>query len=368
VGERLRAQSWGRRGRTRLGLDDPAVRPVPDLSDGLASPEPQVRRPVSVVGVVSGHAASTVVCCASGVVPAEALHLVRSARAVYEAAGLGLGFPVAGGSSELPASGPLVLCAANLAEPAARALLAAGARVLPVPAGTAFLEAVAVMDRLRSPGGCPWDAAQTHDSLRRYLLEETYELLQAIEDTDRGAMREELGDVLLQVLFHARLAAEGCSQTRSLDTADEDEPFGIDDVAAALVQKLLGRHPHVFGGGESVADIASQQRRWEELKQVAKRRESSLDGVAVGQPSLGLAAKLVSRTARAGLPPDLIGGESLFTRAAELELAGVDPELWLRAAARDFAAAVRAAESAAREQGLDPLAMSAEQWRRCWRG
>ena len=99
------------------------------------------------------------------------------------------------------------------------------------------------MDRLRSPGGCPWDAEQTHESLLPYLIEECYELYQAIEDGDGAAMREELGDVLLQVLFHARVAAEGGGRS-----------FDIDDVAADLVAKLVGRHPHVFAGGTAGAD------------------------------------------------------------------------------------------------------------------
>jgi XTP/dITP diphosphohydrolase len=295
-----------------------------------------------------------VVWAASGVVPVAALPLVRTADAVHETPDLGLGFPVAHDPADLPATGSVVLCAAGPESPVARALLDAGAREVPAPGGAALLGAVAVMDRLRSPGGCPWDAAQTHDSLRKYLLEETYELLEAIEGSDREALREELGDVLLQVLFHARLAAEG-----------NEDPFGIDDVASALVDKLVGRHPHVFGG-EHVADAAAQERRWDELKQVEKRRESNLDGVAMGQPALDLTAKLVSRAKRAGLPADLLAGEPLFARAAELEAAGVDPELRLRSAAREFAAAVRAAEAAAREHGLDPLAMSVDDWRRFW--
>ena len=111
--------------------------------------------------------------------------------------------------------------------------------VIGAPRGAALLDAVAVMDRLRSPGGCPWDAEQTHESLLPYLVEECYELYQAIEDGDGAAVREELGDVLLQVLFHARVAADG------------EWSFDIDDVAGDLVAKLVGRHPHVFAGSES---------------------------------------------------------------------------------------------------------------------
>lgn len=110
-----------------------------------------------------------------------------------------------------------------------------------VPSGAALLDLVAVMDRLRSPGGCPWDAEQTHASLVPYLVEETYEAVEAIESGERDHMAEELGDVLLQVVFHARVAQE-----------DEVAPFDIDDVAAGIAAKLRRRHPHVFG--DVVAD------------------------------------------------------------------------------------------------------------------
>ena len=293
---------------------------------------------------------TAVVLLAPGdLVPAAALPLVRAAAAVYT-------------TSDAPPpealSGSVVLLTSDLDDPAAAALLARGASIVrpaPVP-GAALLDAVAVMDRLRSPGGCPWDAEQTHDSLRQYLVEECYELLEAIEDGDRAALREELGDVLLQVLFHSRVAQESA-----------DTPFSIDDVAAELVAKLVGRHPHVFAGGDpAVRDASSQQHRWEQLKQQEKKRESSIDGVAMGQPALALAAKLVQRTARAGLPADLLPSTPLFAAAAGVKLAGTDPEGALRAEARAFAAAVRAAEQAARAEGVDPAAMSTEDWQRFW--
>jgi XTP/dITP diphosphohydrolase len=229
-----------------------------------------------------------------------------------------------------------------------------------VRAGAALLDAVAVMDRLRSPGGCPWDAEQTHASLLQYLVEECYELYQAIEDGDRAALREELGDVLLQVLFHARLAAE-----------DPVEPFDVDDVARDLVAKLVGRHPHVFGDGERIDTAERQERRWEELKRTEKRRESSVDGVPLAQPAVALAAKLVSRTARAGLPPDLLPagpgvGEQLFALAAQAKLAGIDPEAELRSSARRFAEDVQATERAAAAAGLDPHALDGDAWRAHW--
>jgi len=240
---------------------------------------------------------------------------------------------------------------------------AAGAeRVLsaPAPAGSALLDAVAVMDRLRSPGGCPWDAEQTHLSLLQYLVEECYELYQAIEDGDRDATREELGDVLLQVLFHSRIAAE-----------DPGAPFTVDDVAADLVAKLVGRHPHVFAGSEVVETAERQEHRWEELKRAEKSRESSVDGVPLGQPAIALGAKLTNRTARAGLPADLLPvgpqvGERLFALAAAARLAGIDPEAELRGAARRFADAVRATERAALADGVDPRAMDSAAWRTYW--
>jgi uncharacterized protein YabN with tetrapyrrole methylase and pyrophosphatase domain len=291
--------------------------------------------------------------------PAAAVPLLRSDRPVYAVPGLDrLGLPPA------PSTPPdaVVLVTDDLATPPADALVAAGADVLAAPpvGGSALLDAVAVMDRLRSPGGCPWDAEQTHDSLRQYLVEECFELLEAIEDGDRAALREELGDVLLQVLFHARIAQES------------DEPFSVDDVASGLVAKLVGRHPHVFAGGDpAVRDAGTQEVRWEQLKQEEKRRESSVDGVALGQPALALAAKLAQRTARAGLPGDLLPratdtGARLFDLAALAKLAGTDPEGELRVVARRFADDVRTAEKAAKAAGVDPSSMAAADWHRFW--
>jgi XTP/dITP diphosphohydrolase len=247
---------------------------------------------------------------------------------------------------------------------AAARWVAAGATVLrtPEPAGAALLDAVAVMDRLRSPGGCPWDAKQTHRSLMPYLIEEAYELYQALEDDDTTALREELGDVLLQVLFHARLAQE------------TPGGFDVDAVASGLVAKLVARHPHVFTGGEQVRTAAEQEIRWEQLKRTEKRRESSVDGVALAQPAVALAAKLVSRASKAALPADLLPaadggtGASLFASSATATLAGEDPEAALRCVARRFAEDVRAAERSARTAGLDPEALTPQQWREHWPG
>jgi XTP/dITP diphosphohydrolase len=299
------------------------------------------------------------------VLPAAALPVLRDAAAVYTdgraCCGTFAGAAVAPSADKLAAQAavePVVLLTLDASGEAASALRGAMVIQTPEPAGAALIGAAAVMDRLRSPGGCPWDAEQTHASLRRYLVEETYELLDAIEHADRAALREELGDVLLQVLFHARIAAE-----------DAAEPFDVDDVASSLVDKLVSRHPHVFALAELPSTAADQEVRWEELKRTEKRRGSSVDGVALGQPAVALVAKLASRTHRAGLPADLLPaaagtGAALFAAATRASLAGEDPEAELRAVALRFAGDVRAAEDAARAVGLDPAALDADAWRR----
>lgn len=299
------------------------------------------------------------------VLPAAALPALRCATVVYHdlPAALAVAFgehgAVAVPAGGVPAAGAAVLLTLDTAGPAARSMPGAEVITTVEPPGAGLLEAAAVMDRLRSPGGCPWDADQTHSSLGQYLLEETYELLDAIEDGDLAALREELGDVLLQVLFHSRIAAE-----------HPEQAFDVDAVAAELVAKLVSRHPHVFAGAQRLATAAEQEAHWEQLKREEKRRDSSVDGVPLGQPALALAAKLVSRTRRAGLPADLLGlngtghtGEALFAAAAAARLAGTDPEAELRAAAKRFALRVRRAEQAARAAGLDPAALDADAWR-----
>ncbi|NIJ10597.1 XTP/dITP diphosphohydrolase [Saccharomonospora amisosensis] len=299
------------------------------------------------------------------VLPARAWPAMRSASAVYAAADVpeatraALDVKVAPEPAELARHPHVVLLAGSVAEPGAAALVERGAEVLEA-AVPPLVRAVDVMDRLRSPGGCPWDAAQTHDSLRQYLIEETYELLDAIESGDPVALREELGDVLLQVLFHARIAREY-----------DHDAFGIDEIAEELVAKLVGRHPHVFTDEEQVHTVEHQQARWEELKQAEKRRQSIIDGVAFGQPAVALAGKLGQRTGRGGVPFDLLPsgtdeGAKLFRVAAAARRAGVDPEGALRAVAKEFADRVRAAERAAREAGWDPVTLDADGWRRFW--
>ena len=139
------------------------------------------------------------------------------------------------------------------------------------------------MDKLRSPGGCPWDAEQDHTSLLKYLLEESYEFIESVENNDRAAMQEELGDLLLQVYFHSRMAEE-----------DAKQPFNIEDVAKSVADKLIRRHPHVFAG-ESVSGSAEVLENWEKQKAAEKGRSSAIDGVPLAQPALPLATKVIYR-------------------------------------------------------------------------
>jgi XTP/dITP diphosphohydrolase len=209
--------------------------------------------------------------------------------------------------------------------------------------GARLLDLVAVMDRLRSPGGCPWDREQTHRSLATYLLEEAYETIEAIE-TDPAHLREELGDLLLQVVFHARIAEE-----------HETDPWSVDDVAAGIVDKLVRRHPHVFGDADAPT-AAHVEARWDELKREEKQRASSIDGVPLTLPALALAAKMFDRAQKAGFHvpvPDIDAPQPDADQIGLLLLGvvgaaarrGIDPEQALRDAARRFAAAVREAEA-----------------------
>jgi XTP/dITP diphosphohydrolase len=228
--------------------------------------------------------------------------------------------------------------------------------------GARLLELVAVVDTLRR--SCPWDREQTHASLLRYLLEEAYEAAETIEDDDMPALREEIGDVLFQVLFHARIASE-----RSAD----DGGFTIDDVADTLAAKLIRRHPHVFGE-VSVSSAADVNANWEEIKKAERSLKAAetesgppsvLDGVVFGQPALSLAAQLQRRAGRAGFPvslPSSVGdgataenlGEELFRLVARASEAGIDPELELRSAARRYAGLLRTWERSGSPQVSDP--------------
>jgi len=234
--------------------------------------------------------------------------------------------------------------------------------------GAHLIDLVATMDRLRVE--CPWDARQTHASLAPHLLEESYEALEALESEDQRALREELGDVLMQPVFHARIAAERA----------DGSGYTIDDVADGIVAKLVRRHPHVFGD-VTVSGADEVKHNWDEIKRKEKAdlaertgaaaaehpATSALDGVPFGQPALTLAAQLQRRAARAGVPEELarLGGDSghgesagpggsgparpdlgreLFRLVAKARELGLDPERELRAAARRYRDLVHAWE------------------------
>jgi XTP/dITP diphosphohydrolase len=248
---------------------------------------------------------------------------------------------------------------------------AAGERPTP---GAGLLELMAVMARLRRE--CPWDAEQTHESLAPHLLEETFEALDALESGDPDAVREELGDVLLQVYFHAEVASERTDGTG----------YTIDDVADGIAAKLIRRHPHVFSD-VSVSGADEVKLNWDAIKAAERQAKSGgpgsvLDGVPFGQPALALAAQLQRRAERAGVPGDLAvfgdgqtagpaggggacmddgaGGDGggapselgaeLFALVARARAAGLDPELELRAAARAYRDRVLAWEEQARSR------------------
>lgn len=215
--------------------------------------------------------------------------------------------------------------------------------------GERVLDLVAVMDRLRSPGGCPWDARQTHESLVEYLIEEAYETVEAIEEADSAMLREELGDLLLQVVFHARIAQE----------ADVDA-WTIDDVADGIISKLIRRHPHVFADAQ--ADTAAQvEANWHAIKAAEKGRESVTDGIPSALPALTHAGKVLSRSASVAALPPLPGersadaamrdvddddayGELLLALVAAGRARGFDAETSLRKASRRRVEQIRAAE------------------------
>ena len=202
-----------------------------------------------------------------------------------------------------------------------------------------------VMDRLRSPGGCPWDGEQTHASLLKYLLEESYEFVEAVELNDREAMREELGDLLLQVYFHARVAED-----------DPTDPFDVEEVAGAVADKLIRRHPHVFG--DTVAETSEDvMKSWEAQKVAEKGRTSALDGVPLAQPALMLANKLAYRVDKFGygfsaeqpvkidetLTEDGLG-EILFGIIEQAQKQGLDAEAALRGAVSKYIRMIEAYE------------------------
>jgi len=254
-----------------------------------------------------------------------------------------------------------VLLSSDPEHPAVKARLEAGDRVISAPhpsPGERLVDAVAMMDKLRTSG--PWESEQTHETLRRYLLEETYEVFDAVHSGNADELREELGDVLLQVLFHARIAEDA-----------PQHPFTIDDVADSLVRKLGNRVPAVLAG-ESIS-LDEQLAQWEERKAAEKSRNSSMDDVPTAQPALSLAQKVLERVSAAGLPADLIPEQITSVTVA----AHVDTENSLRSLVLEFMDTVRRAEHAiaAGRRGEDvpeeldvaPLGQITEdEWRAYW--
>lgn len=211
-----------------------------------------------------------------------------------------------------------------------------------------------VMDQLRSPGGCPWDAEQTHESLIKYLIEETYETIDAIDSKDRNHLVEELGDLLLQVFFHARIGQERA-----------EDPFDIDDVAKAISAKLIRRHPHVFpdeqGRLVDAPDAAFVEQNWQALKNAEKARESVTDGVPVSMPPLTQISKLVTRLINDDQTPPISSeiaskaehlnlnpeesAELILALVAQMQMSGIDVEGQMRKSVGDFRARIQAQES-----------------------
>jgi len=249
-----------------------------------------------------------------------------------------------------------VLLSSDPDHPAVTARIATGEQVIAAPParpGERLVDAVDIMDRLRTSG--PWESAQTHESLRRYLLEETYELFDAVATGNPDEIRDELGDVLLQVLFHARIAQEA-----------PDRGFTVDDVSDALVRKLVNRVPAVLAG-EPIT-LEDQLAQWEHrkaLERASETQRSCVDGIPTGQPALALAQKVIARARANGLPADLVPE---VLRAVTIDGDGDgDAENELRTAALEFMDAVRAAERAmAPTRAAGENAAAAEQWRRVW--
>ena len=254
-----------------------------------------------------------------------------------------------------------VLLSSDPDHPSVTARLSAGERLISAPArqpGERLIDAVAMMDKLRTAG--PWESEQTHDSLRRFLLEETYELFDAVRSGDTDSLRDELGDVLLQVLFHARIAEDAPTH-----------PFAIDDVADALLRKLGNRAPGVLAG-ESIS-LDEQLAQWEQRKALEKTRDSVVDDVPTGQPALALAHKVIQRVTKAGFPVDLLPTDITSVTVT----ADVDAEDVLRTAVLVFMDTVRGVEKAVAaerraadiptELDVAPVgSITEDEWRACW--
>jgi MazG family protein len=272
----------------------------------------------------------------------------------------------AAGEEASPALLDALSAAGPSAEAAGEVRVLHGSRDLP---GAHVIDVAATMATLRA--SCPWDRQQTHASLAPHLIEESYEALDALEQGDHQALREELGDVLLQVAFHAVIAAE---------RGTADGGYTIDDIADTLVAKLVRRHPHVFGD-VSVGSADEVTRNWDEIKKAERAAKlaaagadmwggsggagpatpSVLDGIVLGQPALSLAAQVLRRAARAGYPVELVGagaddgpdgdgpdlGSQLFRLVARAREAGLDPEAALRVTVRAHMARIHDSEQSA---------------------
>lgn len=278
-------------------------------------------------------------------VPVEACALLAGDIVYTEELPIVVPWSLPAARSVLSGADAPVLLSSDRNHPAVTARLAAGEALIAAPdapAGERLIDAVAIMDRLRSTG--PWESEQTHDSLRRFLLEETYELFDAVRTGDADELCAELGDVLLQVLFHARIAEDA-----------PENPFGIDDVAESLLRKLANRVPAVLAGEE--ISLTDQVAQWEERKALEKAsRASIMDDLPTAQPALALASKVLQRLARADVPADLIPEAVTSISVA----AGVDAENDLRTAVLELMDTVRAAEKMIIGEP------SEQQWRTYW--
>jgi tetrapyrrole methylase family protein / MazG family protein len=246
--------------------------------------------------------------------------------------------------------------------------------------GSSFDELVRIMAVLRAPDGCPWDREQTHMTLRRHLLEEAYEAVAAIEAGDDAEIRDELGDILLQIVFHARIASEAGR-------------FDIEDVAAGIVEKLRRRHPHIFS--DAVAETPAEvMTRWDAIKRTEKERASVLDGIAPTLPALAYAEKISRRAVSAGFEWESVDdvwekvheeiaelqatehgtpeaedelGDLLFTVVNVGRKMGIDPEQALRMTCAKFIRRFSEMERAAAEEGRDLADMGIEEQEALWR-
>lgn len=249
-----------------------------------------------------------------------------------------------------------VLVSTDPSNPDVQERVRRGERIIASPKlpGDDLIAAVVLMDRLRTIGG--WEAQQTHASLSGYLLEETYELLDAIHSGNLVDLKEELGDILLQVLFHSRIAQDAAENS-----------FDVDDVAAGLVAKLTHRTPHLTDGSTGPIDVAAQEKAWEEKKASEKARGSCLDGIALAQPALALTQKIVSRAKKAGLPDELVPEELRVVHIGDDHShGGESAEDLLRRNVLDFARRIRGAETSAQVHGAQPGKLTAIDWIENW--